>query len=76
MWTTQIKWRRIHRFSQKSLQESQWILTTLDEIVLLKRFKKIVVKAVNNDLLQKCEFPLLLKSLKISSQQEAKIPCE
>ena len=27
------KWRRVYRFSQKSLQESKWILATLDEIL-------------------------------------------
>ena len=33
MWNTQIKWSRIHIFSHKSLQKSQWIHRTLDEIL-------------------------------------------
>ena len=29
-----MKWRRIHRFWQKSLQESKWVLAILNKILL------------------------------------------
>ena len=45
MWNTQIKQENTQKFLPKSLQESKWILTTLDEILPMRYVKHYITLA-------------------------------